>query len=169
MPRCCADFPGQQRCAEPLCQGLMADAGSPRAVEAYGRFLERQGRVAEAAILHWMLANARARARWRLPAWRASAKGETRRLSQRRGGAAEALFGIAASLSERRAPISPFSICSMALSLRPEIRWPISCSPTAMRASRKFDEAIAIYRKRELGFALWLDAQVQIAVDENRT
>ena len=132
-----ADYLGQDAMPmPPTRRRWRSSARSPRVVEAYGRFLERKGRTADASKLY----TGPYRRSRRLPpsrsaGWRASppAKSPNALIRNAEDGAAEALFGIAARSPTSPAPMSRSSICAWRFICAPIWRWPRSCWPTASR------------------------------------
>ena len=120
-------------------------------IEAYGRFLERAGRAADAHALYTtsMSPSRRAGADRAARAWRASRpdKKPEPLIRNAEDGAAEALFGIAASLSDQASADVSILYLRMALYLRPDLALAqISAGRPFRDACRNIDDAIAIYR-----------------------
>jgi len=151
-------------------QALQAGV-SPRAVDAYGRFLERNARGPEARAFYTkMLAEAAVKP--------IAAKGlarldqgqvPDRLVETARDGAAEALFGIAASLTDQAsADTAVLCYLQFALALSPKFDLARIELGDRYEALNKFDDAIAVYKSIDPGSPYKADADVQIAVDENR-
>ena len=95
----------------------------PRVLEAYGRFLERKGRAADAAKLYQAHADEGG-----LASVTAAGPGAHRRgrkagplIRNAEDGAAEGLFGIAASLTDAQSADVSILYLRMALYLRPDL------------------------------------------------
>ena len=151
-------------------QALQAGV-SPRAVDAYGRFLERNARGPEARAFYTkMLAEAAVKP--------IAAKGlarldqgqvPDRLVETARDGAAEALFGIAASLTDQAsADTAVLCYLQFALALSPKFDLARIELGDRYEALNKFDDAIAVYKSIDPSSPYKADADVQIAVDENR-
>jgi tetratricopeptide (TPR) repeat protein len=160
--------------------GIAADAAyrqtleagvSPRSVEAYGRFLERAQRTAEARAFYTkLLADASvapiaAQGLARIEAGQVP----DRLVSTPADGAAEALFGIAASLTDQ-ASADTAILCYLQFALALSPKFDLAKIELADRyeSLEKFDEAIAVYESVSADSPYKPAAEVQIAVDENR-
>ncbi len=166
-----ADFLGQAKDAEPLyAKALLLNAGSPRAVEAYGRFLERQGRVADATKFYTGVANAPALGPLAAAGLARIAKGEKPEAMIRNAedGTAEGLFGIAASLSDASSADVSILYLRMALYLRPDFALANVMLGDRYEALQKYDDAVAIYAKVDKSSPYYRMAAVEAARNESR-
>ena len=148
---------------------MKADGTSPRLVDAYGRFLERNGRAADATALYTKAAGTSALAPLASAGLARIAKKDKPDALVRgpQDGVAEALFGIAASLTEdasadvghSRSQASG-SICGL-ISIS-EISW----LGDRMETLQKTEDAIEAYRKIDKDSPYYRLAAIQIASDE---
>jgi tetratricopeptide (TPR) repeat protein len=165
------DYAGQTAAAdEAYNDALKTDGPSPRLVNAYGRFLERNGRAAEAQALYSKLAANTGLAPVVNAARARIAKGEKPdALIQRpQDGTAEGLFGIAASLTEETSLDVSVLYLRLALYLQPDFDLANILLGDRMETLQKFDEAIAAYRKVDRDSPYYRLAAIQIATDEAR-
>jgi tetratricopeptide (TPR) repeat protein len=143
---------------------------SPRMVEGYGRFLERTGRQADARALYARYANDSAltpivdAGNARL----AAGQIPDRLVSRAQDGAAESLFGIAASLSDDASADVAILYLQFVLYLSPDFDLAKIVLADRLEALRKYDEAIAVYRSIASSSPYRFAASVQIAVDKGR-
>jgi tetratricopeptide (TPR) repeat protein len=149
---------------------VKADGAQPRLLNAYGRFLERNGKPGEAlAFYNGLAANAAltpiadaAKAR--------IAKGEKpdALIRKAQDGVAEALFGIAASLTdESNADVSVLYL-RLALYLKPDFDLANILLGDRLETLDKIADAIEVYRKVGEDSPYHRLAQIQIATDEAR-
>jgi len=143
---------------------------SPRVLEAYGRFLERNGRADEAVKLYRAHAGDGGLASVIIPGLsRIAAKEKPESLIRNPAdGAAETLFGIAASLTDGQSADVSILYLRMALYLRPDLGLAQVLLADRFESLRKFDTAIQIYRAIEPSSPYYRMAQVQAALDEQR-
>jgi tetratricopeptide (TPR) repeat protein len=144
---------------------------SPRAAEAYGRFLERTGKGADARAFYTkLLADASVKP-IAVQGLARLDQGQTpdRLVATPADGAAEALFGIAASLTDQaNADTAVLCYLQFALALSPDFDLAKIELADRYEALDKFNEAIAVYKAVSASSPYKTDAEVQIAVDENR-
>ena len=143
---------------------------SPRMVEAYGRFLERTGRTADAqayyakyvgdSALTPIIETAKARL--------AAGKDPDRLVSRPEDGAAESLFGIAASLSDDASTDVAILYLRFALNLSPDFDLAQIVLADRLESLKKYNDAIGVYRSIATSSPYHFAAAVQIAVDESR-
>lgn len=151
-------------------QALNLAPDSPRMVEAYGRFLERTGRSADARAYYAKYAGDPALApivetgNARL----AAGKIPDRLVSRPEDGAAEALFGIAASLSDEASADVAILYLRFALYLSPDFDLAKIVLADRLEALKKFEDAIGVYQSIAASSPYHFAAAVQIAVDESR-
>jgi len=149
---------------------LKTDGPSPRLVNAYGRFLERNGRAADASALYTKVASNAALGPILKAGQNRIAKGEkTEPLVKRpQDGVAEALFGIAASLTEESSADVSILYLRLALYLKPELDLANILLGDRMEQLQKYDYAIEAYRKIDHDSPYYRMAAIQIATDEAR-
>ena len=169
------EYLGRVPDADTSYKDALAKAGaSPRIIDAYGRFLERNGRTTDAAALYDKFTSDAALA----PIVNA---GKARIQAGRRpdplvtspqDGVAEALFGIAGSLTDQSSVDISILYLRLALYLRPDLDLADVLLADRFESLQKFDDAIAVYRSVDRSSPYWRLSAVQIAVDEaqlNRT
>src|SRR5581483_9541442 len=118
-----ADYLGQPDADSDYKKALVANRTSPRVIEAYGNYLERSGRGADARALYEKFSDE--------PGVVPIVQSGLTRLGQNKkpqafirtaeDGVAEGLFGIAASLSDRSSAEVSILYLRMALYLRPDL------------------------------------------------
>lgn len=142
----------------------------PRVLEAYGRFLERAGRGADAAKLYQSHMNESGLASVTRPGLARIAAGQKPDplIRNPADGAAEGLFGIAASLTDAQSADISILYLRMALYLRSDLGLAQILLADRFETLRKFDEAIAIYKGIEPSSPYYRMAQIQAALDEQR-
>ncbi|MEI7789963.1 MAG: tetratricopeptide repeat protein [Alphaproteobacteria bacterium] len=151
-------------------KALSSTAPTPRVLEAYGRFLERQGRSADAATLYQSHINEGGLASVTRPGLARIAAGQKPEgmIRSPADGAAEALFGIAASLTDAQSAEVSILYLRMALYLRSDLGLAQVLLADRFETLRKYDSAIAIYRSIEPSSPYWRMAQVQASLDLQR-
>ncbi len=151
-------------------KALTSATPSPRALEAYGRFLERSGRAQDAAALYRAHVGDGGLASVTIPGLARIAAGEKPDSLVRNpaDGAAEALFGIAASLTDGQSADVSILYLRMALYLRPDLGLAQILLADRFESLRKFDTAIGIYRGIDPSSPYYRMAQVQAALDQQR-
>ena len=151
-------------------KALGAGAVSPRVLEAYGRFLERNGRAEEAGKLYRSHIGDGGLTSIILPGLtRIAAREKPESLIRNPAdGAAETLFGIAASLTDGQSADVSILYLRMALYLRPDLGLAQVLLADRFETLRKFDTAIEIYRAIEPSSPYYRMAQVQAALDLQR-
>ncbi len=151
-------------------EALKAAGNGPRIVEAYGRFLERSGRTTEAKQFYAGLASDTALT----PIVQAAqARMETGKIPQPlvstpQQGAAEALFGIAASLTDDASADVSVLYLRFSRYLRSDLDLADILLADRLEALEKYDEAIDIYHGIAKDSPYRSVAIVQAAVDEAR-
>jgi len=165
------DYSGNSALADAAYKKALASAAStPRVLEAYGRFLERQGRGAEAAKLYQAHINEAGLANVVRPGLARIAAGQKPEplIRNPADGAAEALFGIAASLTDAQSADVSILYLRMALYLRSDLGLAQILLADRFESLQKYDEAIAIYHAIEPASPYFRMAQIQAALDEQR-
>ncbi len=151
-------------------EALALAPGSPRMVEGYGRFLERTNRAADARAFYAKYADDSAlapiveTANVRLQAGRIP----DRLVSRPEDGAAESLFGIAASLSDEASADVAILYLRFALYLSPDFDLAKIVLADRFEALKKYQDAISVYRSIAASSPYHFAAAVQIAIDEGR-
>ena len=164
-----ADFLNQD--ADSLyAKALLLNAGSPRVVEAYGRYLERQGRTADATKFYNGLSNSTALEPLATEGLARLAKGQKPEAMIRTAedGAAEGQFGIAASLSDASSADVSILYLRMALYLRPDLALANILLADRYETLQKYDDALAIYAKVDKSSPYYRIAAVEAARNESR-
>lgn len=151
-------------------KALAAGSPSPRVLEAYGRFLERQGRGNEAAQLYRSHLDEGGLSSVTRPGLARIAAGirPDSLIVNPADGAAESLFGIAASLTDAQSADVSILYLRMALYLRPDLGLGQILLADRFESLEKFDSAIAIYHAIEPHSPYFRMAQIQAALDEQR-
>jgi tetratricopeptide (TPR) repeat protein len=149
---------------------LKASGPNPREVDAYGRFLERTGKPAEAKALyaalkgHPSIAPIAAEGDARIVA----GKKPHRLVRNAKDGAAEALFGIAASLTDVSSAEYSIIYLQFGLYLAPHLDLAKVVLADRFEMLHKFEDAIAVYRTIAKDSVFGLAAEIQMAIDETR-
>ena len=165
------EYLGRTKEADQAYRDALLKAGpSPRIVEAYGRFLEHTGRSADASAFYAKFSNDAAlepiiAAR---TADMAAHKTAEPLVTKPQDGAAEALFGIAGSLTDQSSADISILYLRLALYLKPDLALGNVLLGDRLEALQKFDDAIAAYRNVGRDSPYWKLAAVQIAIDEAR-
>ena len=148
---------------------LKASNLGPRAAEAYGRFLERAGRVDEAKLLYNKLkSDDSLEPIYGAGLARIAAGTKPDRLvPDAKQGAAEALFSIAAALNDATSADIAVLYLRLALYLNPDFDMAKIVLADRFETMKKYDDAIKVYRTIE-GGAYQQAAAIQIAIDEGR-
>jgi tetratricopeptide (TPR) repeat protein len=142
----------------------------PRVAEAYGRFLERAGRVDEAKLLYEKLKSDDSLA----PIYNAGlariAAGTKpdRLVSDPKQGAAEGLFSIAAALNDATSADIAVLYLRLALYLNPDFEMAKIVLADRFESLKKYAEAIKVYRTIAADSSYQPAAAIQIAIDEGR-
>jgi Flp pilus assembly protein TadD len=151
-------------------EALKATGNGPRIVEAYGRFLERQGRKQEATDFYAKLASDTALQPIVDAAQKRMESGDKPDALVRspQDGAAEAMFSIAASLTDDSSADVSVLYLRFARYLRPQFDLADILLADRLEAMEKFAEAIDIYHGIAKSSPYRRVAMVQAAVDEAR-
>ena len=151
-------------------KALPLNATSPRMQDAYGNFLERQGRVDDARDFYKKQEGNLALA----PVMNA---GLARIAADRKpqalimspaDGAAEGLFSIAASLNDANSANISILYLRMALYLKPDLALASILLADRFEALKKYDDAVAIYRTVDKSSLYYRMAATQAAINETR-
>ncbi len=163
------EFLGRTADADASYRDALLKAGpSPRIVDAYGRFLERNGQAAEASALYAKLASDDALQPILQQGVARIARGDKPDplVGRARDGAAEALFGIAGSLTDQSSADVSILYLRLALYLRPDLDLASILLGDRLETLQKYEDAIAVYRSIDTSSPYWRVAEVQVAVDE---
>ncbi|MBL7098683.1 MAG: tetratricopeptide repeat protein [Alphaproteobacteria bacterium] len=166
-----ADYLGDTQVAETSYKTVLAGGGaSPRIVDAYGRFLERQGRKDDAVALYTRMQaepGLKQIADTGLERVK-SGKRPDALVTSPADGAAEALFGIAASLTDDASADVSILYMRLALYLRPGLDLGAVLLADRLENLQKYEDAIAVYTTIDKKSPYWRMAAVEIALDEAR-
>ena len=165
------DFGGQNDVAAVSYKAAVASGGaSPRIAEAYGRFLERQKRDDAARSYYSRLASDAALAPIAAQGLARVAAGQKpdRLVGSAEQGAAEALFGIAASLNDENSADIAVLYLRLALHLSPDLDLAKIVLADRFEALGKYEDAIAVYGSLNKDSPYRSAAAVQIALDQSR-
>jgi tetratricopeptide (TPR) repeat protein len=165
------DLSGQDAAADAAYKSAIASGGqSPRIAESYGRFLERQNRITEAqayytklkadAALEPIAAEGLARI--------VAGQKPDRLISTPTAGSAEALFGIAASLTDENSADVAVLYLRLALYLAPDLDLAKIVLADRFETLGKYEDAITVYNTLAAGSPYRPAAEVQVALDETR-
>jgi tetratricopeptide (TPR) repeat protein len=165
-----ADYLGQADVEAAYRKALVANRVSPRVIEAYGNYLERAGRTADAHTLYERFISE--------PGVAPIVQSGLARLAQNKkpapfirsaeDGVAEGLFGIAASLSDQNSAEVSILYLRMALYLRPDLALADLLLADRFETLGKFEEAVSIYRDIDKSSPYFPMAATQAAVNESR-
>jgi len=165
-----AQFAGDGKTAEASYRSVLANGGTPRVVDAYGRFLERSGRTGDATAYYEKYAaegGLKQIAAAGLARIKAGKKPDAL-VTRAEDGAAEALFGIAASLTDQASADVSILYLRLALYLRPDLDLGAVLLADRFESLQKYEDAIAVYGTVEKSSPYWRMSQVEIALDEAR-
>ncbi|MGC9954921.1 MAG: tetratricopeptide repeat protein [Rhizomicrobium sp.] len=167
-----AEFLGQKDKADAFYNMELKAAGpSPRVVDAYGRFLERNGRANDAQALYTKVAGDSVFAPVAHAGLARIALGQTPEplIAHAEDGAAEAMFGIAASLGDEASRDISILYLRLALYLQPNLDLAKLLLADRFEALTKYDNAIEVYRGVGRDSPYYRIAAVEVAVDEARS
>ena len=166
-----AEYLGQNDVAEANYRlELKAGGLSPRVVDAYGRFLERSGRADDAKALYTTAAMAPAFSPISTAGLARIAEGKKPDplIKHAEDGAAEALFGIAASLGDESNRDVSILYLRLTLYLQPDFDLATLLLADRLEGLDKYDDAIAAYRTMDKSSPYHRLAVVEIAINEAR-
>ncbi len=165
------DLAGRNDEANKEYQAALQNSGpNPREVDAYGRFLERTGKTAEAKALYAKLAGHPSVAPLAIAAEARIAAGKKpeRLVQTPQAGAAEALFGIAASLTDASSVDISILYLRLGLYLAPDMDLAKVVLADRFESLEKYEDAIAVYRSIRKDAPFSIAAEIQMAIDETR-
>ena len=162
------DLAGKNDEADAAYRAAMAGGVSPRTVDAYGRFLERTGGADAARAFYTKYVNEEAVAPLVAAALaRIDAGTKPERLvPTATAGAAEGLFGIAASLTDESSADIAILYLRLALYLDPDLDLAKIVLADRFEALEKYPDAITVYRSVGDASPYKTAAMVQAAIDE---
>ena len=151
-------------------KALLLNAGSPRVVEAFGRYLERKGLTADADKFYRGISNSTALAPLAAAGLARMAKGEKPdpMVHTAEEGAAEGLLNIASTITDASDADVSILYLRMVLYLRPDMALASILLADRYEALQKYDDAVAIYDKVDKSSPYYRMAAVQSARDELR-
>ena len=165
------DFLGETKVADADYRKAMAGkVVMPRVLEAYGRFLERNGRQGDAAALYRAHLDSGGLTAVTVPGLARidQHKRPDSMVGSAQDGVAEALFGIAASLTGEHSADVSILYLQMALYLRPDLDLAQILLADRFETLGKYDRAIATYQKIPKGSPYYRMAAIQAALDQQR-
>ncbi|GAA0537614.1 tetratricopeptide (TPR) repeat protein [Rhizomicrobium palustre] len=148
-------------------QSLLASGPTPRVVDAFGRFLERSGQANAAKQLYEKTAINEGYATVTEPGLARIAKGvlPDPLAPRAEDGAAEALFGIAASLNDEQSRDISILYLRLALHLSPKLDLATILLANRFEAMGKYEDAIHVYAGVPQSSPFYRASQVAVAVD----
>jgi len=165
-----ADYLGQKDLADESYRSVMMSGASPRTIDAYGRFLERSGRIADATAFYTKfqqqpgLSSVSIAGLARIK----TGKKPDALITKPEDGAAEALFGIAASLTDANSADVSILYLRLALYLRPDLDLGAVLLADRFESLEKYEDAIAVYQTVPEASPYFALAIVEIALDKAR-
>jgi tetratricopeptide (TPR) repeat protein len=166
-----SELAGNTEAAETAYKQALKGGATPRVVEAYGRMLERAGRAVDAKALYMSHAAEGGFAAVVGPGLaRVNAGTKTQPLvATPADGVAEALFGLAASLTDNASADVSVLYLRMALYLRPDFALAKILLADRFDQLRRFDDAIASYRAVDAASPYRRMAVLGLALDLSRS
>ncbi|MGZ5937803.1 MAG: tetratricopeptide repeat protein [Rhizomicrobium sp.] len=165
-----SDYLGDKELAETSYRTVMNDGATPRVIDAYGRFLERSGRTADATNFYTKFSvdsGVKQIAAAGLARIKAGVKPDAL-VTKPEDGAAEALFGIASALTDQSSVDVSILYLRLALYLRPSLDLGAVLLADRLEGLQKYEDAIEVYRTVDKSSAYFRLASVEIALDEAR-
>jgi tetratricopeptide (TPR) repeat protein len=166
-----ADFLDQPLRAEPFYKQSHEQVGnSLRVTQAYGNFLERQGRPEEARKLYQGFLAGSERNPVILKALNGIAAGQSpkRFVGTANEGVAEALFSLASALTDDQGLDVALVYSQMALSMQPDFDVAQTLLGDIYEDMEQYEKAIAAYDSVKPSSPLYTNAQIEIAVSRQR-
>ena len=165
-----SDYVGQNEMADASYRSAMNEGASPRVIDAYGRFLERTGRTADATAFYTKFsadAGIKELALRGLARLKAARKPDAL-VRTPEDGAAEALFGIASALTDQSSVDVSILYLRLALYLRPSLDLGAVLLADRFEGLQKYEDAIEVYRGIAKDSPYYRLSRVEIALDEAR-
>ncbi len=165
-----ADFLGRPEAEADYQKAILTNRVSPRVIQAYGVFLERAGRGADARAVYdkFLGEGAITPIAKEGLARIAAGKKPDPFMRNAEDGVAESLFGMAASLNDRQSADVSILYLRMALYLRPDLALANLLLADRFETLGKYDDAVAIYRQIDKSSPYYRMAATQAAIDESR-
>jgi tetratricopeptide (TPR) repeat protein len=165
-----SEFIGDAKVADEAYRSALSSHPTPRVIDAYGRFLERSGRSDDAAALYEQAAQETGE---KEIAVAGLARIKTGRkpaplVVHAEDGAAEALFGIAASLTDQASTDVSILYLRLALYLRPNLDLGAILLADRFEGLQKYNDAISAYETVDKDSPFWRLAAVEVALNEAR-
>jgi tetratricopeptide (TPR) repeat protein len=165
------EYAGRDKEADEAFKQAVAVMGTgPRAADAYGRFLQRHGRLDEAKTFYERMLKdnpGNPVAQWSLKDI-AAKKIPQPLVGSPAEGVAEALFGIAASLNDQRSADVAILYLNLTLYMRPDFDLAKVLLSSRYEAMQKFDMANSLYAKIQPSSPYYAMTQVQAAINDGR-
>jgi tetratricopeptide (TPR) repeat protein len=164
-----AEFGGDAKIADESYRAVLANNATPRVVDAYGRFLERQGRTEEARAFYtkYVEGGVKQISNAGLARIKAGKKPDAL-IVRAEDGAAEALFGIAASLTDQASADVSILYLRLALYMRPDLDLGAVLLADRLEGLQKYEDAIAVYGMVQKSSPYRRMAEIEIALDHAR-
>ena len=165
------DYAGREKEADESYRQAIAVMGTgPRAADAYGRFLVRHGRLDDARAHYQRMLKDNPGSPVAQSALKdmAAKKTPAAMVSSPAEGVSEALFGIAASLSDQRSADVAILYLNLTLYMRPDFDLARVLLASRYEAMGKFDMANALYARIQPASAYYGMTQVQAAINDGR-
>jgi len=165
------DYAGNDKDADAAYRQAVEVMGSgPRLSDAYGRFLARHGRLDEAKAVYQRVATENPGQPVAVTALRDIAAKKTLQplIISPADGMAEALFGIAAALNDRRSSEVAILYLNVALYLRPDFDLGRVLLANHYERVQKYEMANAIYVRLQPASPYYAMTQVQAAINDGR-
>jgi tetratricopeptide (TPR) repeat protein len=166
-----SEFSGNIEAAETAYKQALKGGATPRVLEAYGRMLERNGRVADAATLYNSHKGEAVFAAVVEPGLARVAAGSSKTaplVATPADGVAEGLFGLAASLNDNPSADVSVLYLRMALHLRPDFALAQILLADRFDQLRRYDDAIIAYRAVDAASPYRRMAALGLALDLTR-
>lgn len=163
------DLAGQNADADAAYRAAIAAGNTgPRIFDAYGRFLERTGRADDARAFYAKIQGDEAAAPIAAAGLARLANGTKpdRLIGTPEQGAAEGLFGIAASLTDQTSADIAILYLRFALYMSPDFDLAKIVLADRFEALEKYDDAIVVYESVDTNSPYGPAAAVQVAVDQ---
>ncbi len=165
-----SEFTGDAKIADLSYATLLKSGATPRTIDAYGRFLERSGRVADATALYTKYAGENGLQQIAIAglARIKSGKKPEALIARPEDGAAEALFGIASSLTDQASADVSILYLRLGLYLRPDLDLGAVLLADRLENLQKYQDAIDVYTLVPKSSPYYRMAAVESALDEAR-
>ena len=165
-----AEYLGENSVADVSYQVVLKSGGTPRVIDAYGRFLERSGRTQDATAFYTKFSEdggLKVITAAGLARLKAGRKPDAL-IPHAEDGAAEALFSVSASLTDQASAATSIRYLRLALYLRPDLDLGAVLLADRLENLQKYDDAITVYGMVGKASPYWRMAQVEMALNEAR-